>query len=100
MENVHNEKYRRSSDSADSISAVPGLVRIANCTILPKIPDLVRFANHYRPAQDLKIPLLGELDQFIEQVVNLGSDQRYYKKEMRKFICSLLHYSSTTHYGE
>ena len=41
-------EYRRSSDSADSISAVPGLVRIANRTILPKFPDLVRIANHSR----------------------------------------------------
>ena len=43
-------RYRRSSDSADSISAVPGLVRIANRTILPKFPDLVWIANHSRMA--------------------------------------------------
>ena len=35
--------YRRSPDSTDSISTVPGLVRIANRTILPKFPDIVRF---------------------------------------------------------
>ena len=51
--------YRKSSDSADSISAVPGLVRIANRTILPKFPDLVRIANHSWPTEDLKIPILG-----------------------------------------
>ena len=45
-------KYRRSLDSADSISAVPGLVRIANRTILPKFPDLVRIANHSRPDEE------------------------------------------------
>ena len=48
---VHLILYRGSSDSADSISAVPGLVRIANRTILPKFPDLVRIANHSRPAE-------------------------------------------------
>ena len=66
--------YRRSSDSADSISAVPGLVRIANRTILPKFPDLVRIANHSQAGRNLKIPILGERDQIIEEVVNLGSD--------------------------
>ena len=35
--------YRESPDSTDSISTVPGLVRIANSTILPKFPDIVRF---------------------------------------------------------
>ena len=34
--------YRRSSDSADSISAVLGLVRIENRTTLPKFLNLVR----------------------------------------------------------
>ena len=44
-------KYRGSSDSADAISAVLGLVRIANHTILPKFPDLVRIANLSRPEE-------------------------------------------------
>ena len=43
--------YRRSSDSADSISAVLGLVRIENRTNLPKFLDLVRIANHSWPAE-------------------------------------------------
>ena len=74
-------KYRRSSDGADSISAVPGLVRIVNRTILPKFPDLVRIANHSWSAEgrpkagrDLKISIRGERDQIIEEVVNLGSN--------------------------
>ena len=64
--------YRGSPDSADSISAVPGLVRIVNRTILPKFPNLVRIANHSCPAQ--KFRFWGERDQIIEEVVNLGSD--------------------------
>ena len=39
---AETKKYRGSSDSADLISAVLGLVRIANRTILPKFLDLVR----------------------------------------------------------
>ncbi len=58
-------KYSRSSDSADSISSVPSLVWIANRTIFPKFPDLVRTGNHSWPAEDYQI---------IEEVVNLRSD--------------------------
>ena len=61
----------------NSISTIPGLARMANRAILPKFLDLVRIANHSWPAKGrlrLKIPIRGERDQIIEEVVNLGSD--------------------------
>ena len=60
FQNLRNAYYRGSSDSADSISAVLGLVWIANRTILPKFLDLVRiyFATCWKSRK--KLPEIGE----------------------------------------
>ncbi len=67
-------KYRGSPDSADSISAVPGLVRFQNHT-KSTFPDLVRFSNslilNFSRNLDKKLDkTLKNLVPLVENLVN------------------------------
>ena len=62
--------YRESPDSTNSISTIPGLVRLANRTIFTKFPGLVRFWNFGRLRDASRnVPILkSKQTEFVRQI--------------------------------